>query len=126
MKVAQIARMVAKEGMREQLIACLEPAFEKAAQEPGTRIYMMLSDARTLTKQLDPSGGVRVERSDHPDEVWFFELYDDAAAVTAHEEGYALTEAARSIGPRLRELLAEPHSIVQATPVRAIGTELPD
>jgi quinol monooxygenase YgiN len=124
MKVAQIARMVAKPGMRDRLIESLEPAFAKAEQEAGTEVYLMLVDARTLHKKIKPEGGAEVSIEEHPDEVWFFELYDDAAAVTAHEQGYVLTEATRSIGPRLRELLAEPHTIVQATPVRGKGIEV--
>jgi quinol monooxygenase YgiN len=123
MKVAQIARMVAKPGLRDQLVEALEPAFAKAQQESGTEVYLMLVDARTLHKQIRPEGGADVTVESHPDEVWFFELYDSPEALTAHEQGYALTEAARSIAPRLRQLLAEPHTIVQATPVRAKGME---
>jgi hypothetical protein len=58
------------------------------------------------------------------DEVWFFELYDDAPAVRAHEEGYALSEAALSIGPKVKELLAEPHTILQADLAGAKGAEV--
>jgi quinol monooxygenase YgiN len=121
MKVAQIARMVAKPGRRDDLIAALEPAFAKAEQEAGTEVYLMMTDARTLHKVINPEGGARVRIERHPDEVWFFELYESQDAVTAHEQGYALTEGTRSIGPRLREVLAEPHTIVQADLVRGKG-----
>jgi quinol monooxygenase YgiN len=124
MKVAQIARMVAKPGMRDALVEALEPAFPKAEQEAGTEIYVMMVDARTLTKHIRDEGGAEVVVTPHPDEVWFFELYDDDAAVKAHEDGYALDKATHTIGPRLRELLAEPHTIVQANPVRAKGIEV--
>ena len=123
MKVAQIARMVAKPGMRQKLVEALEPAFAKAEEEAGTEVYVMLVDAKTLHKRLHADGGVEVETVEHPDEVWFFELYRDAEAVKTHEEGYALSEALRGIGPKLREVLAEPHTIVQATPVREKGME---
>jgi quinol monooxygenase YgiN len=123
MKVAQIARMVAKPGMRDELIAALEPAFAKAEEETGTEIYLMMVDARTLHKVIKPEGGAEVRIEQHPEEVWFFELYEDQAAVTAHEQGYALSEATRSIGPRLRAVLAEPHTIVQANLARGKGME---
>jgi quinol monooxygenase YgiN len=122
MKVAQIARMVAKPGMRDELVAALEPAFAKAEAETGTEVYLMMVDARTLHKVITPEGGADVRIEQHPDEVWFFELYENEEAVTAHEQGYALTEATRSIGPRLRQVLAEPHTIVQAGLARSKGT----
>jgi quinol monooxygenase YgiN len=121
MRVAQIARMVAKPGRRDELIAALEPAFAKAEAETGTEVYLMLVDARTLHKTIRPEGGAEVRVDHHPDEVWFFELYESQEAVTAHEQGYALSEATASIGPRLREVLAEPHTIVQADLVRGKG-----
>jgi quinol monooxygenase YgiN len=117
-KVAQIARMVAKPGRRDELVAALEPAFEKAEQEAGTEVHMMLLDARTLRKVLRPGGSTEVAVEEHPDEVWFFELYRDAEALRAHEEGYALNDAVRSIAPKLMEILAEPPTIVQASPAR--------
>jgi quinol monooxygenase YgiN len=123
--VAQIARMVAKPGKRQELVDALEPAFPKADGETGTELYIMMVDARTLTKTIRGEGGADVAITEHPDEVWFFELYDDQDAVTAHEDGYRLDRATHSIGPRLRELLAEPHTIVQAHPVRAKGIETP-
>jgi quinol monooxygenase YgiN len=123
MKVAQIARMVAKPGRRHELVAALEPAFAKAERETGTEVYLMLVDARTLHKVIKPEGGAEVHIEPHPDEVWFFELYESQDAITAHEQGYALDEASRSIGPKLRELLAEPHTIVQANLAKGKGLE---
>jgi quinol monooxygenase YgiN len=124
MKVAQIARMVAKPGQRDALVDALAPAFPKAERETGTELYVMMVNARTLTKSIKDEGGAEVTITPHPDEVWFIELYDDDAAVKAHEDGYALDRATHSIGPRLRELLAEQHTIVQANPIRAKGIEV--
>jgi quinol monooxygenase YgiN len=120
-KVAQVARMVAKPGKRQELVDALAPAFPKAEEEAGTELYIMMVNARTLTKVIQEAGTAEVVVTEHPDEVWFFELYEDDAAVKAHENGYALDRATHSIGTRLKELLAEPHTIVQANPVEAKG-----
>jgi quinol monooxygenase YgiN len=121
MKVAQIARMVAKPGRRDELIAALEPVFPKAEREPGTELYVMLVNARTLENSGNGDADTEVVVTDHPDEVWFFELYDDERAVKAHDDGFALDEATSNLAPIVRELLAEPSTVVQAIPTRAKG-----
>ena len=102
-KVAVLAKMTAKEGqgpelariMREKLV----PAVE---QEEGTEIYSMHQDAANA------------------DVIWFFELYRDNDALSAHSG----SEAMKSVGPDLGPLLAGRPELYLLNPVVAKGLQL--
>jgi autoinducer 2-degrading protein len=97
-KVALHARVKAKDGKGEELIAAFRPVFELADKEPGTLLYVL-------------------NRSkDDPDLFWVFELYADDDAFAAHSGSDAMAAAA----PALGELIAESELIIGA-PVAAKG-----
>lgn len=84
-KVAVLARVKAKKGEGEELIATFKPVIERAEEEPGTLLYVL-------------------HRSkDDPDLLWVCELYADDDAFAAHAGSDAMAAAA----PRLGELIAE-------------------
>jgi autoinducer 2-degrading protein len=89
-KVAVIARVKAKEGKAEELIAAFRPLLGQAEKEPGTLVYA-------------------VNRSkDDPHLFWVYELYADGDAFAAHSGSDAMAAA----GPVLGELIAESELIV--------------
>ncbi len=89
-KVAVVARVTAKQGRAEELIAAFRPLVEQAEQEPGTLLYA-------------------VNRSEgDPHLFWVYELYADGDAFTAHSGSDAMAAA----GPVLGELIAESDLIV--------------
>ena len=89
-KVAVTARVKAKEGKAEELIAAFAALLEQVQQEPGTLLYA-------------------VNRStDDPHLFWVYELYTDASAFAAHSGSNAMAAA----GPVLGELIAESELIV--------------
>jgi (4S)-4-hydroxy-5-phosphonooxypentane-2,3-dione isomerase len=89
-KVAMVARVKAKEGKAEALIAAFRPLLEQVEKEPGTLLYA-------------------VNRStDDPHLFWVYELYADGGAFTAHSGSDTMAAA----GPVLGELIAESELIV--------------
>jgi len=89
-KVAVTARVKAKEGKAEELIAAFAALLEQVQQEPGTLLYA-------------------VNRStDDPHLFWVYELYADAGAFAAHSGSSAMAAA----GPVLGELIAESELMV--------------
>ena len=89
-KVAVTARVKAKEGMAQQLIAAFGALLEQVESEPGTLLYA-------------------VNRStDDPHLFWVYELYADGDAFAAHSRSDAMAAA----GPVLGELIAESELIV--------------
>jgi len=102
-KVAVLAKMTAKEGQGPALAQLMQeklvPAVEK---EEGTEIYSMHHDAGNA------------------DVIWFFELYRDNDALTAHSG----SEAMKSVGPELGPMLAGRPEIFLLKPVVAKGLEL--
>jgi (4S)-4-hydroxy-5-phosphonooxypentane-2,3-dione isomerase len=89
-KVAVTARVKAKEGRAEELIAAFGALLEQVENEPGTLLY-------TVNRSTDDP---------HP--FWVYELYTDADAFTAHSRSGAM----RAAGPVLGELIAESELIV--------------
>lgn len=61
-----VAKFVAADGRRDELIEILRPMFEEVKKEPGTLLYMM---------HVCP---------DDPGVVWFYERYADEAAFERH------------------------------------------
>ena len=77
-QIAVLARVRAKEGKGNELIAAFQPLLEQVENEPGTLLYLM-------------------NRSkEDPDLFWFSELYADDDAFAAH------SGSARSVGDRIR------------------------
>jgi quinol monooxygenase YgiN len=119
-KVAQLVCMKPKPGKRQALIDALAPAFEKAEREAGTELYIQLVDAERVTKVIRDGNPIQSLEA-APDEVWYFELYDDRKALRAHDDGYATSGVGALIREAAKDLLAEPHVCVRATPIRAKG-----
>jgi quinol monooxygenase YgiN len=81
---ALIAKMTAKEGRRDELLAALQPLVAAVQSEPGTVVYA-----------LNVS-------STEPEVVYFYEIYADQDAVAVHSG----SEAMKATGPALAGLLA--------------------
>jgi quinol monooxygenase YgiN len=82
--VSLIAKMTAKEGQRDELVAAMQAIMSATESEPGTLVYAM-----------------NVSTTE-PEDVWFYELYTDQDALVTHGG----SEAMKAAGPRLGELLA--------------------
>ena len=89
-KVAVTARVRAKEGRAEELIAAFGVLLEQAESEPGTLFYAV------------------IRSTDDPHLFWVYELYTDGDAFAAHSGSDAMAAA----GPVLGELIAESELIV--------------
>jgi quinol monooxygenase YgiN len=98
-KVAMVAKMTAVEGKRDELVEVLDRLLEAVAGEEGTEVYALHLDAADA------------------DVVWFYELYTDMDALTAHGG----SEAMQAVGPDLTALLAGRPELIFLTPVRAKG-----
>src|SRR5438309_451976 len=97
-QIAVLARVRAKEGKGNELIAAFQPLVEQVENEPGTLLYA-------------------INRSkDNPDVLWACELYADDDAFAAHSGSEAMANAAPTLGP----LIAESELIVGG-PVLAKG-----
>jgi quinol monooxygenase YgiN len=100
-KVAVVARMTAAPGRRDELVEAFGRLYEAVAGEEGTEIYALHLDAADT------------------DVIWFYELYRDMDALTAH----GTSEAMGAIGPQLSPLMAGRPELTFLTPVRAKGLE---
>jgi quinol monooxygenase YgiN len=89
-KVAVTARVKAKEGRAQELIAAFGALLEQAQEEPGTLLYAVNRSA------------------DDPHLFWVYELYTDGDAFAAHSGSDAMAAA----GPVFGELIAESELIV--------------
>jgi quinol monooxygenase YgiN len=98
-KVALVAKMTAAEGKRDELVEAFGSLYDAVAKEDGTEIYALHVDSGSA------------------DVVWFYELYRDMEALTAH----GTSEAMQAIGPQLSSLLAGRPELTVLTPVRAKG-----
>lgn len=98
-KVAIFAKLTAQPGRREEVARILGSMFEAVEREAGTEVYSMHASVS------------------EPDELWFYELYTDADAATAHGS----SDAMKAVGAQLAELLAAPPEIVMTSPLRAAG-----
>ena len=102
-KIALIAKLTAAEGKRADLVASLEKMFPQVDQEPGTEAYVLHEDA-----------------SDE-NVVWFYELYTDNDALSAHGSSDAMKEMMGALGGGLVGAAPEMHLL---RPVRAKGVTL--
>jgi quinol monooxygenase YgiN len=64
---AFITHMRAKPGKREEVVSLTTVMLEKTQSEQGVPVYIFHFEA------------------DHPDEFWFYDVYESDAARTAHE-----------------------------------------
>jgi quinol monooxygenase YgiN len=80
-KVAVLAKLTAKEGQRDELVHALEQALDNAAGEEGTIFYILHADTH------------------EPDVLWFYELYRDQDAYTAHGTSDAFKAVGRAVAP---------------------------
>jgi autoinducer 2-degrading protein len=97
-KVSMLAKLRVKEGKGDELMAAFASLFDQVEQEPGTQVYA-LNRAK-----------------DDPDVFWFYELYADGDALTAHGSSEAMAKAGPALGP----LIAE-SELILGEPVRAKG-----
>ena len=98
-KVAVIAKLTAAPGKRDEVVAALSGVADAVNDEPGTEVYALHFDAGDQ------------------DVVWFFELYRDNDALSAH----AGSAAMKAAGPELGQLLGGPAELHLLQPVRAKG-----
>ena len=97
--VAVLARVPAKPGKRDELVAAFQAAIDNANTEDGTRLYIL------HTNDADP------------DAVLFYELYTNEAALVVH----GTSDAFKALGASLRELAAGRPEITRLTPVMGKG-----
>jgi quinol monooxygenase YgiN len=100
-KVSVLAKLVAKDGKGDELVAAFDDMFGQAESEAGTELYVMNRS------------------SSDPNVYYFYELYTDAGALGAHAGSEAMQKAATVFGP----LLAE-SELIMGEPVRAKGLAL--
>jgi quinol monooxygenase YgiN len=101
-KVAVVAKMVAVEGKRDELVKVLKDLFSATQGEAGTEVYAMHTDAADEVT------------------VWFYELYTDQDAMMAH----GTSEAMKAAGAQFRGLLIGRPEISFLTPVVAKGVKV--
>ena len=97
--IAVIAKITAKPGSRDQVVAVLAEMVQAVNNEPGTLTYAMHTQA------------------DDDVTVWFYERYSDAAALATHGS----SDAMKASGPKLAGLLAGRPEIIRLTPHSAKG-----
>jgi quinol monooxygenase YgiN len=100
-KVCLLARLVAQEGKGDELAAAFDTIFEQVQQEPGTEVYVLNRSAQD------------------PDVFWFYELYTDGDALSAHGNSDVMKEAA----PKFGHLIKDSEMIVGA-PIKAEGLSI--
>jgi quinol monooxygenase YgiN len=100
-KVSVMARLVAREGKGDELIAGFGDIFRQVEAESGTLVYALNRSA------------------ENPDRFWFYELYTDEAAFDAHRSSEVMAKAGAVLGG----LVAESEIVVGA-PVLAKGLDL--
>lgn len=96
---AVVARITAREGQRDGLVAALQVALDNVQSEPGTRYYILHTDDKDA------------------DVVWFYELYESAADLQAHSTSAWFKE----LGPSLAPFLAGRPELTFMTPVGGKG-----
>ena len=100
-KVSVYAKMTAQAGKGDELVAAFEDELKAVADEAGTLVYAMNRVA------------------DNRDIIWFFELYADRDALTAHGG----SETMRATFPKLAGLLDGRPEIVVSELVGGKGLE---
>jgi quinol monooxygenase YgiN len=98
-KVAVIAKMVAAEGKRDELVAALEGLYGAVQDEAKTEVYALHADASDANT------------------VWFYELYSDQDGLIAHGG----SDAMKAAGSHFRDLLAAKPELHFLEPLKAKG-----
>jgi quinol monooxygenase YgiN len=98
-QVGVVAKIVAKEGQRDELVGALQAALDAAQGEEGTRYYLLHTDAQQA------------------DVLWMYELYESQEALQAHMG----SEAFKAIGPAVGNLVAARPELTFMTPVGGKG-----
>ncbi len=94
-----VAKLTAVEGRRDELMEAFSTIFDAVAGEDGTEVYALHADATDA------------------DVVWFYELYADMDALSAH----GTSEAMKAAGGQLQGVLAGQPELTFLTPLRAKG-----
>jgi quinol monooxygenase YgiN len=98
-KVAVLAKIPAQPGKRDELVAALQAAIDNANTEADTLLYILHTDPKD------------------PDVVYFYELYTNQDALTAH----GTSDAFKEIGKSLRDLAGGRPELTMLTPVNGKG-----
>ena len=96
-----MAKLVAHEGKGDELIAAFEDIFTQVDKEEGTEIYVLNRSSK------------------EPEVFWFYELYTDRDALTAHGSSEAMAAAMTTLGP-----LMASSELIFGEPVRAKGVDI--
>ena len=98
-KVAALVKVPAQPGKRDELVKALSAAIDNANTEAGTLLYIVHTDDKD------------------PDTVYFYELYTDQDAMTAH----GTSDRFKEIGKSLRDLAGGRPETTVLTPVIGKG-----
>lgn len=98
-KTAILARISAKPGKRDDLIAALQTALETAKGEQGTIYYILHTDAKNA------------------DVLYMYELYENQDAFNAHVG----SDAFKALGPAITPFLAGAPEMTFLGPVGGKG-----
>jgi quinol monooxygenase YgiN len=101
-KVAAIAKLTAVEGQRDALVKVMDQLVDAANDEKGTELYVLNLDAKDA------------------DVIWFYELYTDQDALTAHSG----SDTMKAVMGQLGGLIAGRADLHFLTPHRAAGVDL--
>jgi quinol monooxygenase YgiN len=97
-KVSLMAKLTAHEGKGDELVAAFDGLFAHVETEPGTEVYVLNRSAQD------------------PDTFYFFELYVDGDALTAHGGSDEMKAAGAAFGPLIKE-----SELLVGAPIKAIG-----
>ena len=102
-KVAVFVTLKATEGKGGELVAAFKDLYDGPLDaEPGTALHIIH------------------QGKDDPDTVYFYEMYDDQAALDTHSTG----EALRAVFPKLAGLVAGRGEMVHLIPQNAKGVKV--
>ena len=103
-KVAVHVKLTATPGKGDDLVAAFSDIYAAGGldTEPGTVMHVIH------------------QAKDDPDTVYFYEVYDDQAALDAHSQGPVL----KSVYPKLAGLVAGAPEMVIMTPKNAHGLDV--
>jgi quinol monooxygenase YgiN len=100
-KVAAIAKLTAPEGQRDALVKVMEQLVDAAEAEAGTELYILNLDNKNA------------------DVIWFYELYSDKDALSAHSQSSTM----QAVMGQLGGLIAGAPELNILTPYRAVGVD---
>lgn len=101
-KIAVLAKMVAKDGRRDEAVSALQALIEQAGSEEGTEVYVMhVSDA-------------------DPNVIWFYELYRDGDSLAGH----GASDVMKRVGGELRDVMSARPEITILRPLAGKGVSL--